>query len=338
MKYKAAIIGTGRIGYFFQKDKKREQPASHSKALKKNKNIKIIAGCDIDKRRIKEWHKDYSKANIYYDHKKLLNNETSDIVVIAVDEEAHLNVTLDVIEHSPKLIILEKPVAPDISLAKQIERKAQKYNVPICINHERRFSKDYIILKKLIDQNKLGNIHSINARLWTGMKAWNKDCRKNGACALIHDGTHLLDIIHFLFDISIRSPKIDKIIRSGRDGVSSVFLHCETNKKNLLYLEINGDKKYFGLELDIIGSNGRAIIGNGYLKVYKSFSSPYYSGFMSLKKVSKYKRPEKTEYFSNMISNCVDFLNKKSVLMSPLSEGIRAVRALEEIAKTIENF
>ena len=48
VKYKAAIIGTGRIGYLLQKDGKREQPASHSSALFKNNRINLIAGCDIN--------------------------------------------------------------------------------------------------------------------------------------------------------------------------------------------------------------------------------------------------------------------------------------------------
>ena len=50
--YSAAIIGTGRIGFFLGLDKKREQPASHTMALLANRRIRLVAGCDVDSRRL----------------------------------------------------------------------------------------------------------------------------------------------------------------------------------------------------------------------------------------------------------------------------------------------
>src|SRR4030042_4224756 len=97
--YKAAIIGVGRIGYLLQKDKKREQPASHSLALSKNKRVKLIAGCDTNQEILNLWHKDYPYAKIYSDFIKLMENENPDIVVIAVNEDFHLDVTLKVINY-----------------------------------------------------------------------------------------------------------------------------------------------------------------------------------------------------------------------------------------------
>ena len=39
LRYNAAIIGTGRIGFSLGFDKKREQPASHTMTLINNKSI-----------------------------------------------------------------------------------------------------------------------------------------------------------------------------------------------------------------------------------------------------------------------------------------------------------
>ena len=68
-KYKVAVIGLGRIGYLLQKDKKREQPASHSSAFSKNKNTKIIAGAEVDNKKLLLWKKDFPNANTYADYK-----------------------------------------------------------------------------------------------------------------------------------------------------------------------------------------------------------------------------------------------------------------------------
>ncbi len=334
--YKAAIIGTGRIGYLLQKDKKREQPASHSIALAKNKRIKLIAGCDNNQERLILWHKEYPKANKYKDYKKLMENERPDIIVIAVDEISHLEVTLKVIEYKPGLIILEKPIAPDLESALIIKKEADYNKIPILVNHERRFSKDYVILKDLLKKNKIGKIESVNASLWSGMKVWHKKSGKDGSCLLMHDGTHIIDIIHYLFGFNLSEPIIDNVITNKKNEVLSLFLHYIIKKDKMINFEFNGQKDYFGFELDIKGKHGRIVIGNGYFNVYYSTSSPYYSNFRSLVRQKKIKRPKKTLYFSNMINNCIDFLDGKNKLISSLNDGIKAIEVIYEIIDIIK--
>ncbi len=334
--YKAAIIGTGRIGYLLQKDKKREQPASHSLALSKNKRVKLAAGCDINDERLKLWHKDYSQAKAYSDFVKLMENEKPDIVVIAVDEVFHLNVTLNVINFKPKLIILEKPVAPDLQSALKIKKAAELKKIPIIINHERRFSKDYLLLKDLIKNNKIGNINSINASICSGMKILHEDCEKDGSCLLIHDGTHLIDIIYNLLNYKLADPVIDNIIKNKKDEVLSLFLHYNLKKDKIINIEFNGQKDYFGFELDIKGKSGRIIIGNGYFKFYHCVTSPYYENFKSLVRNKKIKKPKKTGYFTIMVQNCVDYLDGKSKLISTLNEGIKVLQVLYKIIDKIK--
>lgn len=330
--YTAAVIGTGRIGYLLQKDKKREQPASHSRALHMNKRIHIIAGCDNNHDRINAWHKDYPRATPYTDHTQLLSHESPDIIVIAVDEKAHYQIAEDVIKHHPKLIILEKPVAPNITQASKIIELSKEHNVAIQINHERRFSKDYITLKKLLKQNIIGTIHSIHAGLFSSLKVWHENGSVMGDCSLIHDGTHLVDIIHFLFDCKLGEPVIDNIITA--EHTDAVFLHFITDN-TIIYLEINGQKKYFGFELEIRGSHGKILIGNGYFHVYKREPSPYYSNFYSLKKNKKIYRPRKTGYFSGMLNNCIDYLDGTAELQSPVDEGYKTLTVLYRIAEKL---
>lgn len=330
-QYRLAIIGTGRIGFLLEHDKKREQPASHSSAFSRNKRIMIIAGCDIDKKRLELWHKCYPDANIYTNHNKLLEKENPDIVVIAVNEEAHLQITLDVIKKNPELIVLEKPAAPNLEMTRIIKGAVNKYKVPIIINHERRFSEDYKKVKELLKNKKIGKINSVHANLWSGLKVWHDKCRDNGACSLIHDGTHLVDIIHYLFDIRLKNPVIDNVVKNRKGEVVSLNVHYKFNKDGIIYLEICGGKKYFGFELDIRGDNGRIVVGNGYFKFYESLPSPYYSNFYSLKKNKKVKRPRKTKYFSNMAANCVNYLDGKEGLVSTLDDGTEVIKALYDI-------
>lgn len=338
--YKAVIIGTGRIGFSLQFDKKREQPASHSLALSKNKSIKLAAACDIDNSKLDKWKSFYRNTNIYNDILKMLETEKPDIVTIAVNEESHLETALKVIQHKPQLLILEKPVSANLKDAKLIKLFAEKYNVPVCINHERRFALDYNIAKKLISEGKLGEINSVRASLWSGAAVYKKNVEKTGACSLIHDGTHLVDIIHYLFDIELKKVSIDNIVYNNKKEVRTLNVHYNKKLKKgscdtIFYFEFCGMKNYFGFEVEISGTKGRIIIGNGYLKYYESKVSPYYTGFYSLVRNKTIKTFKKTHYFSNMISNCVNFLTGKEKLLSSLDDGINVLRVLYNIITRI---
>ncbi len=335
MKYKAVIIGTGRIGYLLQKDKKREQPASHALALHKNKSIILKAGCDTNQQRLDLFKKDYPKANIYTDYKKMMETEKPDIVAVAVEEKKHAEITCNVMAYKPKIIILEKPAAAAIKEAEKIIKASENCKIPVIINHERRYSEDYKTVKELLDNKAIGDIHYICASLWTNQRIFHKESLRDGDCSLIRDGTHLVDILHFLFDRDLKKPVIDRALKNKKNEIRQLTLHYNIQDKGIIYIDFNGDRDYFGFEVEIRGKTGRIMIGNGYLKVYEAKPSPFYADFKSLVKNKKIKRPGKTKYFSNMVQNSVDYLDKKDEIISPLSEGVRTLKALYEIIKLL---
>jgi len=331
MKFTAAVIGTGRIGYLLQKDKKREQPASHASALTKNRHISLIAGCDINRERLALWKKDYPRTCCYSSAQELMQQEKPDLAVVAVSEQAHTEVALTVIKHKPKLIILEKPVGLNLDAAERIRKAAARYKVAISVNHERRFSMDYRMALRLIQNQELGSLQTVSAHLWSSSSVWAPSCAEKGDCSLIHDGTHLIDILHFLLARHLKKPVVDRIVKNKYSEVRLLNLHYKLRKNVLLYLELNGSSRVFDFEITLNGTEGKLIIGNGYLKLYSKAPSPYYTGFYSLKRQKNVIRPGVTGYFSNMVQNCVDFLMDKAPLISPLSEGIRSLKVLYEI-------
>ena len=121
-KFTASIIGVGRIGFSLGFDKRREQPASHTFALKENKNIEIVSACDTDKKKLEFWKRHNKKCNVYDKSCDFFKKEISDIIVVSVNESSHLEVAIEAIKKQPKLIILEKPVAPNLKQALLIKK------------------------------------------------------------------------------------------------------------------------------------------------------------------------------------------------------------------------
>lgn len=332
-QYQAAIIGTGRIGFLLGKDRRREQPAAHTAALKANNRIKLTAGCDIDGNRLALWQRENPQAKTFGHVDSLLSEINADIITIAVNEDAHLSTTLKVLNSRPRLIILEKPVALNSNGALKIQNASNQLQVPIMINHERRFSKDYQTAKKLIETDILGKLQLVRGSLWSGMRVYSVSQENTGAYSLIHDGTHLVDIVQYLLGQRLEHPAVSNIVRDDGNSVRQVQVNYLTDSNIAVSLTFSGQCKYFGFDLELRFSEGRILIGNGIFRVETKKESPYYSGFFSLLKEKKYKPSKKSGYFSNMVQNAVDFLDGNAILDSTLEDGITALTVLEEIKK-----
>lgn len=332
-QYQAAIIGTGRIGFLLGKDRRREQPAAHTAALKANSRIKLTAGCDIDGNRLALWQRENPQAKTFGHVDALLSEINADIITIAVNEDAHLSTTLKVLNSRPRLIILEKPVALNSNDALKIQNASNQLQVPIMINHERRFSKDYQTAKKLIETDILGKLQLVRGSLWSGMRVYSASQENTGAYSLIHDGTHLVDIVQYLLGQHLDRPAVSNIVRDDGNSVRQVQVNYLTDSNIAVSLTFSGQCKYFGFDLELRFSEGRILIGNGIFRVETKKESPYYSGFFSLLKEKKYKPSKKNGYFSNMVQNAVDFLDGNAALDSTLEDGITALTVLEEIKK-----
>ena len=365
--YKAALIGCGRIGYSLGLDKKREQPASHTMALNENTRIQLAAGCDRDTITLNKWHDANRKALVYRDSADLYARQKMDIITIAVNESSHQSEAINAIVSSPRLVILEKPVALNMTEALRIKSESEKNNVPVLVNHERRFAEDYKIAKAYM--KNIGSLVSIDASLHSSMCVYNPHEENTGAYSLIHDGTHLVDAVLFFLEkdnepsftreaaarggllnkaLSINgtprlensllnNPVITGVLRDEKKCVRQLNAHYKTDVCPDVNIFISGRSRFFGFEITITGTEGRICIGNGYLKCYRREESKLYSGFYSLGADKSVKAPKKTLYFANMVQNAVDFLDGKAELKSTLQTGINALAVLEEIKDNIRH-
>lgn len=337
--YTAGIIGTGRIGFTLGFDKKREQPASHTMALRGNRRIRILSAADSNEERRTLWKKHCGNAHVYGSAEDLLAAGVPDIVVVAVNEDAHLCAALAVIAAKPKLLILEKPVALNMADGMKIQQAAQAAHVPVLVNHERRFAHDYAAAAAYL--KNIGSIQSIRADLWSGLRVFLAQEKSTGAYSLLHDGTHLVDIVYFFLehlqpDAALRNPQLTCLHSDNKGAVRNLGVHYAVPVCPDIQINISGRSKFFGFGIDILGTQGRIEIGNGYARFSRMEESKLYTGFYSLAQDKSVKVPKKTGYFSNMIQNAVDFLDGSAALKSTVDTGLKTLAVLEDIVRLIE--
>ncbi len=344
-------------------------------ALLGNKRINLIAAADSNEENLTRWQKFVKKHHskkdfslVFPTSKELYENVTClDIITVAVNEDNHLEECIRAIEYKPKLVILEKPVALNSEEAEKIRAKAQECGVPVMVNHERRFAKDYLSVVKMIGQ--IGDIQSVIGELDSGLRIYGEEFEKDGTYSLLHDGTHLVDIIQFLLGGNLakddktndRSEEKQQFSDKKTDSASSKESPCQILKNPLVTgvfkdekgivrnfsahyqsvvtsfgtipevtIKMSGRSKFFEFRIEILGTLGKICIGNGFAELFLRKESKLYTGFYSLTR-QKLKLPKKTGYFSGMIQNAVDFLDGQSELVSPLEDAISDLRALEEI-------
>jgi len=169
-KIRCSIVGLGRIGSLLEEDKLREKPATHAGAISQNKDCILAGGCDIRNQRCEGFSKKWNCPETYTDIDTMLMKTSPDILHIATPPETHLKIIEKALSYNIKLIICEKPLAENSHDALKIVNIHNSGRVKILVNHERRYSRDYQMVKKHIDKNDFGKLLSIYSKLFMGKR------------------------------------------------------------------------------------------------------------------------------------------------------------------------
>ena len=326
-KFKTGIVGCGRIGSLLEKDPLRGKPCTHAGGFSSLPAIDLSAGCDIDKDRLQMFGNQWNVNRLYRDHQDMLQQENLDILCIATWTSLHSSMTLDAVKAGVKGIFCEKPIATNLEKAREMVRACKKNKIPLIINHERRWDAYYQQARKLVHSGKIGEVKTIigNALSWKPEKL---PVSIHGGGPLFHDGTHLTDLLIF-FGGPVAWVSGHENRPGGKKYIEETASAMLCFKSGAIgFIEGGGARKYFNFELDIQGSEGRLLIGNGGRELYVTKKSRRFSGFQELEKVS-FPEPKKIE--SPFTGGAREMLRTLRTGKSGVSTGEDGLRALEII-------
>ncbi|MGM0125700.1 hypothetical protein IGI37_003099 [Enterococcus sp. AZ194] len=248
MKKRIGLIGYGGMG------------KQHIKRISESRYVEVTGVYDNDEK------KDYSfiskEIKIYDNLESLLANPSIEIILIATPNDSHRDLAIKALA-SGKHVISEKPVTLNVSELKEILSASEKYNRCFTVHQNRRWDENYLITKKLIEDNTLGDIFYIENRV-QGSRGIPNDWRRNvdqGGGMLLDWGVHLLDRMLFLFPnqkvISIHAT-LNYFLGHEVDDGFKVEVTFDSLKK--AYLEV-GTTNFIELpEWYVVGSIGSAVI------------------------------------------------------------------------------
>lgn len=329
-QYKVGVVGCGRIASLLEEDPLREKPATHAGAYADFPRTKITTACDIDRWRLAKFRDKWRVPSdrCYRDHREMLAREDIDIVSIATWTESHREIALLAAKNPHvKGIYLEKPITTSLKEADKIIAACKKAGIKLLVGHERRFDSNFSRVKEIVEKKELGALKTIFAQALS-MPPPKLARNKYVGGTLLHDGTHLLDLVLYYGGPAAWVMGFDKRPNGKRNIETAAGGIIMLQSGVTVFLEGGGERNYFKFDLDMQFENGRIVIGNGGIHIFKNFASRHYTGFHELAPV-QFNNPRKRE---NSFTGCVrELVRAIESGREPVSSGKEARDALELI-------
>ena len=198
--FRAAIIGTGRIGStyddgfanrrepsFYQGDMRHYGlytigPVNHAGAYRTTPGFELVAAANRSADKLQAFGARWGVRALYTDFREMLREERPDIVSVCTRSPEKAEITIAAAEAGVKAIIVEKAMATSMAEADAMLEACERHGVFLAVNHPTRFSPMARQVKALIDQGVLGTLGALLAYRSSGM---------------LHIGTHTFDTLRY---------------------------------------------------------------------------------------------------------------------------------------------
>lgn len=316
-RYTAVIIGAGRIGAGFDTLKSKDV-LTHAHAYVRHPDVELVGICDLDAahalKAAKKW-----RTRAFTSIDAMLEEMQPDLVSVCVPDSHHISVLKQVATYKPKLVICEKPLATRLSEARAIVRLYKKNHIPLVVNLSRRFDP---------------RIQEVRAAFLKGTYGKALAATATYANGVIHNGTHMVDLLHFIFGKRVSQRALVRMpgLHDQDPGVGA-FLSFETCKQAYL---IAGDAKHYSIvELDLYFEKHRVRLCDfGFpMMEQEAETSVRFPGFRTLSK-PRLKSGGWSMAAYHLIDNCVGHLRKGIPLICTGDDAIQAQESCEILRKT----
>jgi len=335
-KYRVGIIGCGRIAGMLEDDPLRGKPCTHAGAFDQVHETKIIAVSDINKNRVNKFGKRWNVQNLYTNYHEMLNKEEIDILSIAAWTRFHHEMVVSAAKSGVQGIFCEKPMALSIEQAEEMLHVCNENDVKIVINHERRWDPYYLKAKKIIEKGKIGELKTIIGNVLDRPHK-TKKVELYGGGTMFHDGTHLTDLLRFFAG----DPEWVSGYEERSFGVEyiehTVFGLIRFLKGTKAFIEGGGCRNYFNFELDLQGTEGRIIIGNGTKELYITQKSKKFSDFNELERVELSEPDQNANSFIGGVKDLIRCIETGCKSNSSGEDGKKALEIIFALYQSAKN-
>lgn len=187
-RFRCGVIGYG--GAF-------NMGRAHLRSMQKNPCMVAVAVCELDESRRKVAEEDFPGISTYRSVGHMLRHANLDLAVIITPHNTHAQLALKCLDAKVGVVV-EKPMAITSKQVKAMIAMSKRRKVMLSTFHNRRWDGDFILLRDLIQKEKMiGTVFRVEAGLGGYGKApdwWRANKRVSGG-AIYDWGAHFTDWI-----------------------------------------------------------------------------------------------------------------------------------------------
>jgi len=262
---KAGLIGYGNMGSWHVEN-----------VNSRVDGLDFVAAYDIDEERAKLAAGVGLK--VYESAEELLKSDV-DLIVIATPNNFHKPYAIAAME-AGKHVVCEKPACMNSEELEEIIAVSERTGKLFTVHQNRRFDTDYLIMKKIINEDMLGKLYFLDSRLYSnrGSSGRWRSTYEAGGGTLYDWGIHMIDQVLCLIDSepvyvfsqlqSVRFPKVDDVCRviiGFENGIKAQIvadLWCYVKEPRW---HLSGDdgtasiERWFGEEAKVVKANTKEV-------------------------------------------------------------------------------
>ncbi|MDQ0973682.1 UDP-N-acetylglucosamine 3-dehydrogenase [Neobacillus niacini] len=193
-KLRVAVIGCGSIAQH-----------RHLPEYKSNKNVEIVAVCDINEERALAVAEKYD-VKAYTNYQELLSSGSVDAVSVCTPNYLHAPISIAAL-NAGLHVLCEKPMATSKQEAEEMIAAANESGKKLMIGHNQRFVPSHQKARKLIESGEIGKIYSFRTSFghggpegWSvdGKESWFFQKEKAFVGAMGDLGVHKTDLLRYV--------------------------------------------------------------------------------------------------------------------------------------------
>ena len=316
---KVGVVGCGRIG------------RRHALGYQSHPDCKLVCVCDLVKAKADERAAELG-VKAYYSVPEMLASEPLDAVGVITADALHFEPTMQALE-AGKHVLVEKPLAHEVGLARQLVAKANERGVFLSIDYNRRFAEGYHWAKTWQEEGLLGKPAYINLRIAQRgpyASSWLKPYH------LLYDlHVHMFDVLrHFAGEVEALSTEmcdprdtgyytsIATSVKFTSGAVGNLLVSWDSSfRHEIEYMELCGDKA----RIEVHNITEQAVL------------LPHDADVRMVRKAGAMQA--EAAVFDNTFARRVHaFVSDLTAGRTPYPLGVDGLRALELIQAAIRSF
>lgn len=162
--------------------------------------VELVALYNRTKSKAETLAQKYNVPAVYDSVERLIENEKLDFVDIITDVDTHAPFT-KLAAKNGIAVICQKPMAPKLSIAKEMVDVCHRQHVPFLIHENFRWQSPMLKLKELLSSGRIGNVFKTRVTFCSGFPVFDNQpfLAELDEFILTDIGSHILDICRFLF-------------------------------------------------------------------------------------------------------------------------------------------